>query len=495
MQDDPADWRHEIAKMSGIYQNAVFTIAALTAKDSREGCFGFRLPAAFRSFLIPGPCRVVIPSHPSYPDYDPHLHSRGWVLQERLLSPRTIQFGRDGISWECHECQAHEQYPQGVPATLYGAGVVKLKETFSDLARPDPRKGVSAEDVRLFQMSWHELLMNYSVLNLTNNEDVLPAIAGIVDKIHLDTGFLYHYGLWHDIHHRELLLSELLWFSAHSYNSRRPNSVRYCSDKTGEVLMHEYERRAPSYSWAAVDGPKDFRITFFDRYIVGPTNFGTAHSWSAIMQLNTTPPTFFENTMRYHTVFIGGDLKTLPFEKTIEYRSEIRAMSSGNKETGALPAAYLVIKGPVRTVELRALRDQDEKQCQDGGHEWESPWSIGVPTPDSNGRIRDEEDPERDEMGTDRHRWFFPDTWIEEVIQDELVYCLTIVRWRRHGNDRSYVAGLVLRESSDLVRGALGEREGKIRRPLSRIGYFEHSWDTEHENWKNDGEVKVVTIV
>lgn len=39
---------------------------------------------------------------------------RGWVMQERLLSPRTLYF-TDQVMWECTELIANETFPGGVP--------------------------------------------------------------------------------------------------------------------------------------------------------------------------------------------------------------------------------------------------------------------------------------------------------------------------------------------------------------------------------------------
>ena len=38
------------------------------------------------------------------------LSGRGWVLQERLLAPRTLHFGREQLFWECCECRHLEGY-------------------------------------------------------------------------------------------------------------------------------------------------------------------------------------------------------------------------------------------------------------------------------------------------------------------------------------------------------------------------------------------------
>ena len=46
------------------------------------------------------------------------LGGRGWVLQERLLAPRTLNFGREQLFWECRECR----HPEGHAYRSLSAG-------------------------------------------------------------------------------------------------------------------------------------------------------------------------------------------------------------------------------------------------------------------------------------------------------------------------------------------------------------------------------------
>ena len=45
---------------------------------------------------------------------DAPLGRRGWVVQERALSPRTLHFGKGQIFWECLDIQASEVFPRGL---------------------------------------------------------------------------------------------------------------------------------------------------------------------------------------------------------------------------------------------------------------------------------------------------------------------------------------------------------------------------------------------
>lgn len=228
-----------------------------------------------------------------------------------------------GSVMECHECQASDQYPDGVPDVFHGAGEVKLKEAFTDLSLPDVSRGISADDICRFQMSWHELLITYSGLNLTRSQDKLIAVAGIVSKIQASTGLRYYHGLWHDNHHPDLLLSELLWFAPNPRLCRHPDSRWTYSPETGGVYIYAFDQRTPSSSWPAIAGHLDFRVTFFDKYIT--ENVDYANTGNSGYQHRPTSPNHLQFTQRYQCVYLEfGDEKNKnchPFEKIMDYRS------------------------------------------------------------------------------------------------------------------------------------------------------------------------------
>jgi hypothetical protein len=100
IQDDANDWLRESKRMDMVFASAYCTIAASSAKDSIEG------------FLIPRPVKQAIrlvdnvyvcEVGGNFNDDvgNAVLNQRGWVLQERALSPRTIHFTTTQTYWEC----------------------------------------------------------------------------------------------------------------------------------------------------------------------------------------------------------------------------------------------------------------------------------------------------------------------------------------------------------------------------------------------------------
>lgn len=46
------------------------------------------------------------------------LGRRAWALQERLLSPAVIHFGKSQIAWDCKGFDACETFPHGLPESI-----------------------------------------------------------------------------------------------------------------------------------------------------------------------------------------------------------------------------------------------------------------------------------------------------------------------------------------------------------------------------------------
>lgn len=108
------------------------------------------------------------------------------------------------------------------------------------------------ENADVFPDTWQCIATDYSARSLTESSDKLPALAGIARRFHELSGDQYLAGLW-----KKSILDDLLW--AHqSIDIYRTYAQRQTSDSTTAFIVTPPGRpaqyRAPSWSWAAVDG-------------------------------------------------------------------------------------------------------------------------------------------------------------------------------------------------------------------------------------------------
>ena len=104
VQDDPDDWSTEAGRMEDVFSHAYCTIAASSAVSSLIGFLGRGRPRDVIKLSTPTgePLYLAENIDDFRADVETSvLSSRGWVLQERALSRRTIYFTSTQVYWEC----------------------------------------------------------------------------------------------------------------------------------------------------------------------------------------------------------------------------------------------------------------------------------------------------------------------------------------------------------------------------------------------------------
>ncbi|KAH8885961.1 HET-domain-containing protein, partial [Thozetella sp. PMI_491] len=235
LQDDIADWEMEAASMAEIYRNAYLTIAAASSEDSNGGCFiENHLPPLVRKFALHSTNGkqqevVVRPSLVQCPELARSpLHTRGWILQEQILSRRTIYMTDGQIFWQCHTRQKSED-------GLKDEHIFCHKT--ASLAQYELHKLLRSDDISP-DRSWWLWIYEYSARKFTVFSDRLAALAGVTKLYEEATGDKPLLGLW-----ERHLLQNLLW-------TRRPDSTHTSSSLTNE----DNNSGLPSWSWIDIDG-------------------------------------------------------------------------------------------------------------------------------------------------------------------------------------------------------------------------------------------------
>ncbi|KAK2598169.1 hypothetical protein QQS21_005720 [Conoideocrella luteorostrata] len=265
MQQDELDWQHEAGKMGSIYQSAYITLAA-TASDSATDSFVTPLENRMCQKTFELPCNPRDDTAGSFsfvighPDPDANvknarLNTRGWVLQERLLSRRILHFAKDQIYWECR-VKAKAEDGTDFPDHRDKRILFPLPGLMRQLGRLEPPCSVkyTDRDDSSFLHIWLAILEFYSKCSFTYEKDRLVALLGLASKLQPYTQREYNDGHW--------LLPG---------SSDLPESVLWCPD---DEIYHDAPMDMPSWSWASYGGGID--LSFHNRgYQVAARLVGT----------------------------------------------------------------------------------------------------------------------------------------------------------------------------------------------------------------------------
>lgn len=312
IQDDSSDWEKESCKMSTVYRHALLTIIASCSSSCNEGFLDRErdAPVLLQRLELGGQWTEVRARKVSRVGYHrPYKYDhggehrgvepvdiRGWTLQEKLLSPRSVTFTSDEVQWECRavkRCECNQPPSEGAMNHL---SLSPIEE-------------------------WFSTLEDYTTRRLTNKTDRLVALSGISKAMSRSLHARYAAGIWVTTESTMLMVKGLLWHKVPGITRPSFAPEEYLAPSfswasiMGEVIHHKM-RRLQSHSYLS-------RILEVDLILGAPDPFGSvAHgtlglegklvrtkmSWRKIESKLKMPP-FIELPIWGSTCYIDVPLK------------------------------------------------------------------------------------------------------------------------------------------------------------------------------------------
>lgn len=238
MQDDDSEKAKEITLMGEIYYNSSLNISAT---DSTSGADGLIFN---RDVLKTSPCQLsvqllgvnetldLVAFHNKIlvESDEGELNRRGWVLQERILSPRVLHFTKHQVFWECNSLLASDIRPEGEPIDPTSPSDMRgILSASSSLALPDDTMNAL----------WYDVVRQYSATSLSFSGDRLLAVSALAERysiLSLQSPAEYVAGIW--MAHLPLAL---VW-------RRIPRTEA----PSMSLQNTNQEQIAPTWSWAAL---------------------------------------------------------------------------------------------------------------------------------------------------------------------------------------------------------------------------------------------------
>ena len=246
-----ADWQRESVRMNDVYGGAYLTLVAAGSSDCNGGLFQGRptciVPFQDSSIYASGDTRdrkMAVLSLDvgkanrlllgwNAPDKlhmeNEAITSRAWAFQEWLLSSRLLVFTTTGMYFACDAARL---------PTMHASHRFRLPQSSANVRKSD----------------WNFIVTSFSPRNLSEPSDKLPAISGVAKAYAKICGYAlgasdnnYLAGLW-----RADLLEHLLWCSVCNEALYQPVNYHHGRRMIGA------RPRAPSWSWAAIDGPVSY---------------------------------------------------------------------------------------------------------------------------------------------------------------------------------------------------------------------------------------------
>lgn len=196
-------------------------------------------------------------------------------MQENLLTPRMLIYTDDEVLWQCQSDHIkrpdtrHVSYELDNPSMPNSVFLRLSPDLFSPGQLRAGSKVLQPQD---FYFKWTSLVSAYSRRRLSVLSDRLPAIAGIAAQFQTASGNdTYYAGHW-----ESLFIPLLTWHRS----IRRPIPAY--------IPLNKY--RAPSWSWASMEGPVEFEIDAQDYDVVNTGGLRAKFVYCAVLPVSQMAP-------------------------------------------------------------------------------------------------------------------------------------------------------------------------------------------------------------
>lgn len=213
------------------------------------------------------------------------LNSRGWVLQEMVLSRRLLHCTRQELYWKCR-CRCETELGMSYEATSKSHKLPRLRR----------------DSLHLASETWHQWIRNYTPRAFSIYDDRLPAVAGITKFYQDVTGDYPMLGLW-----KKSLCQDLEWRLVPSTNIASASS---------SAAVNEL----PSWSWLSCP----YHIEFgFGEEFHNTTGHTTLHVQLIDFDLRWTSEQL-TSPVAYARLVVQGPAMDIDFKSTDRHHKDLR---------------------------------------------------------------------------------------------------------------------------------------------------------------------------
>lgn len=412
VQDDERDKALEIAAMPNIFSNAAVTIAASRAASVEVGFLAKRprfgrvdvdtfIDMRFR--FSDGKVEILPLMNPWGSTLVEPLETRGWAFQERMLSPRMLDFGTLTTEWVCQSA-GHQQRLDGWRERR------DPWSKYPSIQAESLSSGDMLTDWKLQSIlhQWYQLLELYTGRDLTFKADRLPAMSGIAERYATILGDEYLAGLW-----RSSLARDILWGGG---GNRRLSRSSDCN--------------APSWSWAVtsskvsvpLEGTVDARFQVISCEVTlafaeakfGSVRGGRLHLRGRVRREGISFRHYWGDSVGLNDLVmedLSGDEHTISINATIDDSNEAWRFTKADKtrenhEAASMEAPVLLLVNTRPSQRGLVLHER-------GNGEYVRLGVFGIPSPPHRGDWSDERYSEKQFAG---RPWAFLDSEIEDIV-------------------------------------------------------------------------------